>query len=194
MPENTHSLQTSPDAAITDAVDVLKQGGIIAYPTEAVFGLGCLADNTQAIRQLLQLKQRPIDKGLILLAADFSQFEPYISTLNQSILDKLKSTWPGPTTWIVPAASQTSPLIRGQFNSVAIRISAHPIVKALCQQCDKAIISTSANITGQTMTYSVKEVRLQFKDQLDYILDAPLGENKQPSRIIDALTDQIIRQ
>lgn len=183
-----------PQAPIEHAVHILQQGGIIAYPTEAVFGLGCLADNTQAILKLLQLKQRPMNKGLILLASEFSQFKNYISPLDDIILNKIQSTWPGPTTWVVPAPSDTSsPLIRGQFNSVAIRISAHPVVKALCRQCQSAIISTSANISGHDMTYNAAQVSLQFGDQLDYILDAPLGHSHKPSIIKDALSDKIIR-
>ncbi|MCU7837299.1 MAG: threonylcarbamoyl-AMP synthase [gamma proteobacterium symbiont of Taylorina sp.] len=175
------------------AAHILSQGGIIAYPTEAVFGLGCLADNTQAINRLLKLKHRPVDKGLILLASEFSQFEPYIDSVDDNILRKIQTSWPGSTTWIVPAPAQTSSLIRGQFHSVAVRISAHPVVMALCRQCRSPLISTSANISGQNMTYCTADVRLQFDNQLDYILDAPLGGNDKPSIIKDALTDQIIR-
>lgn len=93
----------------------------------------------------------------------------------------------------MPASSATSPLIRGQYQSVAIRISAHPIVKALCQQCQSAIISTSANISKQKMTYNPAQVRLQFQDRLDYILAGELGESQKPSMIIDALSDKVIR-
>ena len=175
------------------AVDILNQGGVIAYPTEAVFGLGCLAGNTQAIEKLLHLKQRPIDKGLILLASEYSQFEAYIKPLPDNILNKIQSSWPGPVTWIVPAADQTSPLIRGQYHSVAIRISAHPIVRELCQKTQSALISTSANISDHSMTYNASQVRAQFKDKLDYILEGALGESTKPSIIKDALSDQIIR-
>ena len=179
--------------SINHAVHILQQGGIIAYPTEAVYGLGCLADKPLSIEKLLNLKQRPIDKGLILLAAEFSQFENYIEPLDDPTLNKIQSSWPGPTTWVVPARPETSPLIRGKFSSIAIRISAHPIVQAICRQCQSPIISTSANITGEEMTYNTKQVRQQFKEQLDYILKGTLGDSHKPSIIKDALTDQIIR-
>ena len=178
---------------IHHAAQILKQGGVIAYPTEAVFGLGCLANNVYAINKLLKLKKRPVNKGLILLAYDFTQFGPYIYPLEKTILKKIQSTWPGPATWIVPAPTQTSSLIRGQYHSVAIRISAHPIVRALCQQCQSPIISTSANITDNKMTYNSTEVYLQFKDQLDYILEGSLGKSNKPTVIKDALNDKIIR-
>ena len=179
---------------IRHAVHVLRRGGLIAYPTEAVFGLGCLPDKTQTIKKLLQLKQRPIEKGLILLAADLSQLAPYITPLEQDVEQKIQSGWPGPTTWVVPTPSRTSPLIRGKFHSIAIRVSAHPIVRELCRQCNSPIISTSANMTGQNMSYSAFDVRLRFKDQLDCILNAPLGDSDKPSVIRDAMSERIIRE
>ena len=178
---------------IRHAVHILKQGGLIAYPTEAVFGLGCLPGDTEAIKKLLQLKQRPIEKGLILLASELSQLEPYLSLLNHQILQKIQSSWPGPTTWILPTPAQTSPLLKGKFNTIAVRISAHPIVRELCHQCQSPIISTSANITGKNMSYSAFDVRRQFKNHLDYILNGPLGSSDKPTVIKDAVTNQVIR-
>ena len=178
---------------IRHAIHILKKGGVIAYPTEAVYGLGCLADNTKAIKRLLALKQRPKEKGLILLASDLSQLAPYICQLDQTILQKIQATWPGPTTWILPTPPETSTLIKGSFDTIAVRISAHPIVQELCTQCQSPIISTSANITGQSMSYSAFDVRQHFKNELDYILNAPLGDSDKPTVIMDAITDQIIR-
>ncbi len=182
-----------PIEPIYHAAQILKQGGLIAYPTEAVFGLGCLPDKLQTIEKLLQLKQRPIEKGLILLASEFSQLEPYLSPFEQTILHKIQSSWPGPTTWILPTPRETSPLIKGHFDTVAVRISAHPIVQELCRQCHSAIISTSANITGKKMSYSTADVQQHFNDQLDYILGGALGDSKKPTIIKDALSDRIIR-
>ncbi len=178
---------------ILQAADILQHGGIIAYPTEAVFGLGCLPTQFDSIQRLLLIKQRPIEKGLILLAAEFSQLTPYLGDLAPEIVAKMLSSWPGPTTWVVPAAEQTPILIKGHFSTVAVRISAHPIVRKLCQQCQSAIISTSANISGQNMTYNSNEVRLQFADKLDYILDGALGDNDKPTIIRDAISNQLIR-
>lgn len=183
----------SPSDKIQHAVKILQQGGLIAYPTEAVFGLGCLPEYLDSIKQLLHIKQRPIEKGLILLASDFYQLQPYLAELKPEILQKIQHSWPGPTTWIVPTPAQTSPLIRGQFNTIAVRISAHPVVRELCDQCQSALISTSANISGKIMTYSASDVRLQFQHKLDYILDGPLGDSDRPSVIKDALTDHVIR-
>ena len=178
---------------IITAVAILKQGGLVAYPTEAVFGLGCLPDKIDSIKNLLKLKQRPEEKGLILLASNLSQLEPYLCKIAPDILQKVQSSWPGPTTWILPTPEETSSLIKGKFDTIAVRVSAHPIVQELCRQCQSPIISTSANITGQSMSYNTLDVQQHFKNKLDYILDGPLGDSHKPSIIKDAITDQIIR-
>ena len=178
---------------IRHAVHILKQGGLIAYPTEAVFGLGCLPDKTETIKRLLKLKQRPKEKGLILLASELSQLEPYLCPLENNILEKIQSSWPGPTTWILPTPAETSTLIKGNFNTIAVRISAHPIVRELCTQCQAPIISTSANISGKKMSYTASDVRQHFNNKLDYILNGPLGDSDKPTIIKDAISDQVIR-
>ncbi len=178
---------------IYKAVDILKHGGIIAYPTEAVYGLGCLPEHIPAIKRLLQIKQRSKEKGLILLASQWVQIEPYISELPTELRDKMNASWPGPITWLVPSAPTTSSWITGEFNSVAVRISAHSIVQEICQQSQSAIISTSANISNQAMIYNAQEVQHSFAKSIDGIIDAPLGKSTRPSQIIDVMTDQIIR-
>ncbi|MCP3851331.1 MAG: tRNA threonylcarbamoyladenosine biosynthesis protein RimN [Gammaproteobacteria bacterium] len=180
-------------SSIHHAAKILMQGGLIAYPTEAVFGLGCLPDRHDTIQRLLELKKRPKEKGLILLASDLSQLSPYLSPIEPEILKKINASWPGPTTWILPTPKETSPLIRGIFETIAVRISAHPVVRELCTLCQSALISTSANISGESMSYTAHDVRQHFDNHLDYILDEALGNSKNPSTIKNALTDQVIR-
>ncbi len=178
---------------IRRAAQILKKGGLIAYPTEAVYGLGCLAHFHKTIERLLKVKQRPVEKGLILLASDLSQLDDYIQPLPPDILAKIRYTWPGPITWLLPAREHTPELITGQHNSIAVRISAHPVVNELCRRSQAPLISTSANLSGKHMAYSAFEVRRQFANQLDYILNAPLGKQDKPSKIIDALSGRVIR-
>ncbi len=181
---------------IRRAAHILNKGGLIAYPTEAVYGLGCLANFEHSIQRLLSLKQRPQEKGLILLASDPTQLSDYIeplNNLNKKILNKIQASWPGPVTWLLPAKPTTSVLIRGRHSSVAVRISAHPVIRELCQRCNAPLISTSANLSGRHMSYSAFELRKQFGNQLDTILNAPLGNSDKPSVIRDALSDKIIR-
>ncbi len=182
-----------PIEQIQHAVQVLQKGGIIAYPTEAVFGLGCLPDKPQSIKKLLLLKQRSMEKGLILLASELSQLSDYLCPLESAVLQKITTSWPGPTTWVLPTPEKTSVLIKGRFNSIAVRISDHPIVQTLCQECQSAIISTSANITGGEMSYTIDDVRQYFDHELDYLLDGELGHSKTPTIIKDALTNKVIR-
>lgn len=179
--------------SIRNAARILRHQGVIAYPTEAVFGLGCLPAHVSAIYRLLELKHRPADMGLILIASDFSQLQPFLKPLQPEIVQRISSSWPGPTTWVLPALSKTSSLLTGKHHSLAVRVSAHPLVRALCQQSRSAIISTSANISGQSMSYSVLDVRLQFSNQLDYILNGSLGKSSKPSEIRDAITGETIR-
>lgn len=114
-------------------LNALKQGEVIAYPTEGVFGVGCDPDNPEAIQKLLELKQRPVEKGLILIAASYDQLLPYIdeSQLTEEQLQTVHATWPGPYTWIMPASDKVSNWVSGQFDSIAVRVTDHP----WCKKC-----------------------------------------------------------
>lgn len=176
-----------------DAVTSLKTGGILAYPTEAVFGLGCDPRNEAALERLLQIKQRPAHKGLILIAAQLEQLIDYIAPLNTEVLARILPTWPGPYTWLLPALPEVSVLLRGEHLSLAVRISAHPVCRALCQQLGHPIVSTSANPANQAPARDLATLQDYFADQVDLALDLPLGQQTNPSEIRDALSGQLIR-
>lgn len=178
---------------IAQAVTCLQQGGVIAYPTEAVYGLGCDPSNLPAVARLLQLKQRPADKGLILIAADVAQLVPWILPLAPALQAQILATWPGPVTWVLPTYAHISPLIRGEHDSLAVRVTAHPLCCELCTRLGHAIISTSANPSDQQPARSALQVAHYFPQQLDAILDGPLGAQAQPTEIRDGRTGAIIR-
>lgn len=178
---------------ISKAVNVLQHGGVIAYPTEAVFGLGCDPDNTGAVQRLLDYKQRPADKGLILVSSSFGQLEKYLQPLEAGVQQRVFATWPGPYTWLWPAKENVSRLLRGRHATLAVRVSAHPVVRALCDAFGGAIVSTSANPANRPPARNVAEVRTYFNDKLDYIIDAELGAHAQPTEIRDVLTNKVIR-
>ena len=178
---------------LEEAVAMLKAGGLIAYPTESVFGLGCDPRNEAAVQRLLQLKQRPAHKGLILIAAQLEQLTEYILPLNAELLARILPTWPGPYTWLVPVREQVSPLLRGTHPSLAVRLSAHPTCRALCQQFAHPIVSTSANPATQAPARDLERLTDYFADQIDLILNLPLGQQAHPSEIRDAVTSQLIR-
>lgn len=176
-----------------EAVTALEAGGILAYPTEAVFGLGCDPRNQAALERLLQIKQRPAYKGLILIAAQLEQLIDYVAPLSAEVLERILPTWPGPYTWLLPALPEVSPLLRGEHLSLAVRISAHPVCQALCQQLGHPIVSTSANPATQAPARDLETLRRYFADQVDLALDLPLGQQTNPSEIRDALSGQLIR-
>lgn len=175
------------------ALLTLQQGGVLAYPTEAVYGLGCDPCKLAAVQRILDLKQRPAHKGLILIAADVSQLEPYLLPLDTGLQAKVMASWPGPVTWILPARPTVSALIRGDHDTLAVRVTAHPVCRELCLQLGHPLISTSANLSNQPPARNAQEVLQQFGQQLDCILDAPLGEQDKPTEIRHGLTGEIVR-
>lgn len=176
------------------AAQCLRRGGIIAYPTEAVFGLGCDPQNIEAIQGLLALKQRAWQKGLILIAANFEQLTPYVQPLEPALLQQLQRAWAKDVvTWLVPAKPEVSFWLRGTSEKIAVRVTRHPEAAALCQQFGGAIISTSANRAGQTALRTALQVRAEFGNAVDEIIFGAVGQRSRPSEIRDALTGQILR-
>ncbi|WP_442801705.1 L-threonylcarbamoyladenylate synthase type 1 TsaC [Serratia rubidaea] len=179
----------------TAIINALNNQQVVAYPTEAVFGLGCDPDSDQALHKLLDLKQRPWEKGLILIAADYQQLLPYIddSRLTPSQREMIFASWPGPVTWVIPAKPTTPRLLTGRFDSLAVRVSDHPLVQRLCREFGKPLVSTSANLSGQPPCRHAAEVTQQFGERFP-VLSGNVGGRQNPSEIRDALTGEQIRQ
>lgn len=179
--------------AIRYAAGIIRQGGVVAYPTEAVFGLGCDPHNLTAVRRILKLKQRDADKGLILIAASKDQLTPFVASIDAEQWQAVLATWPGPFTWLMPASQGISTLLTGDHSTLAVRVTGHPAAARLAAESGTALVSTSANTSGQPAAISVRQVKRYFGKQLDFILDAPVGDRKGPSEIRDALSGTIIR-
>lgn len=175
------------------AAGVLRAGGVIAYPTEAVWGLGCDPNNPDAVEQLLSLKQRPVEKGVILISGEISDFKAWLDPLPRQQRELLDQHWPGFSTWVVPDSGIAPYWIKGNHSGVALRVSAHPLVKALCQAFGGPIVSTSANLAGHPAARSRLQVARYFHGQLDYLLAGELGGHKQASQIKDLTTGQSLR-
>lgn len=161
---------------------VFASGGVLAYPTEAVFGLGCDPANPFAVAHLLELKQRDWRKGLILVAAERTQLTPWVD-LDEDAWTQLSAQWPGPRTWVVPARSGTPDWITGGRDEIAVRISAHPTVHALCRQCNSALVSTSANPNGRQPARTTLMVRRYFDNHLDAIVPGAVDRLAKPTAI-----------
>ncbi|MFT7414746.1 MAG: L-threonylcarbamoyladenylate synthase [Methylophagaceae bacterium] len=177
---------------IRHAVATLNKGQVIAYPTEAVYGLGCDPWNEQAVDKILTIKHRPWQKGLILIAADFNQLQAFIQPVSPAILAQLEATWPGPTTWLLPVSSGVSAYLHGQHDTIAVRVTAHRQTAKLCRAFGGAIVSTSANAAGKIPARTSHQVRWHLRD-VDYILSGQCSGLNQPTEIRNARTGEIIR-
>jgi L-threonylcarbamoyladenylate synthase len=178
---------------LRQAARIIHAGRVIAYPTEAVFGLGCDPLNPEAVQRLLALKQRTVEKGLILIASDLDQLTPFIQPLSESELATVNATWPGPHTWLLPARPDTPQWLRGAHDTIAVRVTAHPIAAALCRACGHALVSTSANPAGYPPAMKALQVQRYFGGQIDYLLNGPLGTETGPTPIRDLTTKKLIR-
>ena len=180
------------DWHIKRAAAILHQGGIIAYPTEGIWGLGCDPADAQAVLRLLALKHRPWQKGLILIAADYEQLAPYV-TATPALLKRVRATWPGPVTWLLPTRDEAPPWLCGIHRSLAVRVTAHPVAAALCRRFGGALVSTSANLSGHPAARRHLQVRRHFGAELDYIVPGPLGAQAGATEIRDAVSGSVIR-
>jgi L-threonylcarbamoyladenylate synthase len=178
---------------LRQAARCFLRGGVLAYPTEAVYGLGCDPLDWFAVARILEIKKRPTEKGLILIAADFEQLRPFVKPLSEESMRPLFESWPGPTTWLLPAADHTPPWLRGEHETLAVRVTAHPLSAALCRACESPLVSTSANIGGHPPARSAMQVRHRLGSRVDYVISGPLGEQSKPTVIRDAASGDIIR-
>lgn len=178
--------------AIRRSARIMQAGGIVAYPTEGVYGLGCLPDCQPAVDRLLALKGRSRSAGLILLAADCNQLQAWIAPTPIEV-HRLNEIPDCPTTWIVTAQPDAPDWLTGGRRTLAVRITRHPPAAALCRATGSAIVSTSANRTGKAPAVSSLQARLRLGRWLDGILCAPLGTARGPSEIRVAADNRVLR-
>jgi L-threonylcarbamoyladenylate synthase len=176
---------------ISKALAAINAGDVIAYPTEAVWGLGCDPFNREAVHQILELKKRPEEKGLILVAGAMRQFDFLLQDLSVPQRAQLESAWPGPTTWLVPHHNRVPHWISGRFDSVAVRVSSHPLIRDLTRDFGP-IVSTSANPQGLAPARDSLRVRRYFGKRV-HIVPGVLGKQRNPSEIRDLRTGKTVR-
>lgn len=184
-----------PLVSARQAAELLHRGGIVAYPTEAVWGLGCDPFDEVAVLRLLALKQRPVEKGLIAVAADLEQLKPLVAfdALPPERLAQVLASWPGPDTWVMPAEPATPRWITGEHDGIAVRVSAHPVVVALCEAFGGALVSTSANPAGAPAPRLLEDFDRALHDALDGIVAGATGGRERPSTIRDARSGEPLR-
>ncbi|MHC1478747.1 L-threonylcarbamoyladenylate synthase [Frateuria aurantia] len=182
-------------AGLAEAGRQLREGAVIAYPTEAVYGLGCDPMNIAACERLYQLKQRPSNRPLLLIGSSLEMLLPY---MDRSLVDaqqwqRILDSWPGPHTWIFPRSPRVADWVAGEYPGIALRWTAHPLASALCTAFGGPLVSTSANPHGQAPARSADEVHSYFGEHLDLILDGVTGGLERPSTIRDALDGRVLR-
>lgn len=180
---------------LIQARDALREHQLIAYPTEAVFGLGCAPYDEVAVRKLLALKQRDISKGLILIAADYSQLLEYVddNKIGQDVRFKVFSHWPGHITLLLPARTDVPRFLKGDHDTIAVRVTAHEPARQLCRALGTALVSTSANLSGEPPLTTAQAVRDAFAGDVGWIMEGDVGPAAAPSKIINPLNNEVIR-
>lgn len=179
--------------SVLETANILRQGGVVAYPTESCYGLGCDPENHNALRRILQIKRRSKHKGLILIADHIGRLRRFLKPLPQEFTDEFLASWPGPYTWVLPARKSVSHWLRGNHPTIAVRVSRHRQVKALCRAAGMAIVSTSANRSRRSILRSAAGVHQQFGEQIDCIMEGSIGCASSPTVIRDGITGEYIR-
>jgi L-threonylcarbamoyladenylate synthase len=170
----------------------LRQGGVIAYPTESCFGLGCDPRNVRALERVLAIKARPNHKGLIVIAADIEQLRGLICPLTEEQLAELARYWPGHYTFLLPASRRVAPALRGHHDKIAVRVTAHGPAADLCRALGTALVSTSANRAGQKSLRTTRECQRAFGSRV-LVLPGRIGKRRKPSTIIDLASGRVLR-
>ena len=175
---------------IARAADILLGGGVVTLPTEGVYGLSCMPDDESALLRLLAIKQRDPAKGLILIGSSRDQFTRWLADDAPPVPNPDPAQ---PITWIVPAAPDISTLVRGAHASIAVRITTNPVARAVCDAVDSALVSTSANLSGEPTARNRYLLRRKFSGCVDYIVPGDCGPAAGPSEIRDLLTGKVLR-
>jgi L-threonylcarbamoyladenylate synthase len=171
----------------------LKRGGVIAYPTESCYGLGCDPSNRRAVQRILKLKQRPQRKGLILIASHYRQVARYLKPLTRQEQTKLRDDGAQAITYLMPVKDSAPRWLRGDHDTLAIRFTAHPFARQLCRSAGSALVSTSANRSGMRPAKTYVECQRLFGKKV-WVLRGRVGKRKQPSTIRAWSDGRIVRK
>jgi L-threonylcarbamoyladenylate synthase len=178
---------------VARAARIVLAGGVIAYPTEAVFGLGCLPENRAAVERVLAIKRRSWRKGLLLIGSNLAQLERFVVLPNGRRRNEIVASWPGPLTWVLPATPHAPRWISGGRDSVAVRLTDHPLARELCTAVGGALVSTSANVSRRPPLRDLRLLRRELGREVDYVLAGALGGLAKPTVIRDGRTGKVLR-
>jgi L-threonylcarbamoyladenylate synthase len=171
----------------------LFEGEVIAYPTEGVWGLGCVPEKRGAVERILLMKRRRWQQGLILVASDLAQCEPYMGSITDMQRAALTQAWPGPITFLVPRSARVPDWIAGDSDRVALRVSNHPVIAGICSRLGQPMVSTSANPSGKPVAMTRLKLTQYFKGAVDTVVPGQLGGLAGASEIRDLVSGEILR-
>jgi len=190
MPEIITINPDHPDQQEVDrAVKILKEGGVIAYPTETFYGLGVDAENPQAVARVFTIKGRPTGKPIALVAGGEEDLNPLVTEVSTAAHTLMKACWPGPLTLVMPAAAGVNPRLTAGTGKLGIRVSSHPVAAALAKTLGRPITATSANTSGKEECSTAAQVRKQLGMELDAIVDGGRTRGGSGSTILDMTVD-----
>lgn len=190
------SIMTHPDISpdrLRLAAETLAQGGVVAHATEGVWGLAADAWNEDAVQRIIAMKQRSIARGLIVVASDYNMFTPLVDPTATSAWDRAVAAWPGPITWLLPAAADAPYWLTGGQPTIALRQTAHALTRRLCEAFGGPIVSTSANLSGRPPVDSPASAQACFGTRIDLILGGQPDTPGKASTIRNASTGETIR-
>ena len=175
------------------AVMTLRAGGVVAYPTESVYGLGCDPWNRAAVARVFALKRRPARKRCIVIAAVASQLERLVDVRDRRFSEFASRCWPGPVTLVAPASEEAPAWLVNADGTVATRVTDHPVARGLCASLGGPLISTSATRDGRPPARDALRVRLAFGAEIDWYVGGRVGGLAAPTRIVDVRDGRTIR-
>lgn len=175
------------------AVAVLRGGGLVLHPTEAVWGLACDPGQVAAVAALYALKQRPAGKGVILAADSHARLAPWLGTVPEPRLQAALASWPGPYTWIFPASAACPAWLTGSDGTVAVRVSAHPVLSGLAAGLGAPVVTSSANLSDAPAPRTLAEVAAPIRAGVAAIVEGDTGGLAQVTSIRHVLTGEVVR-
>ncbi|HJO35695.1 MAG: L-threonylcarbamoyladenylate synthase [Pseudomonadota bacterium] len=180
-------------AALEAAVATLVAGGVLAYPTEAVYGIGCDPWQPAALARVRDIKQRPAAQGFILLVPEVDAALALIGEIPAAQRVQMQRDWPGPYTWVCPAGPGVPPGVQAEDGTIALRVSAHPLAAALVRRFGRPLVSTSANRRGATPARTAVEVEHALGRLIDFTLPGSTDPSAAPTTIRDARDGRLLR-
>lgn len=178
--------------ALEEAIGVLQHGGVIAFPTDTVYGVGASLDHPSALRRIYDLKGRSPDKPLPILISQVAVLDKLCPEVDERLVDLAEQFWPGALTIILPAADHLPAEVKAPDNTIGVRLPNHSIPLTIAERAGGAIAATSANVSGQDAAHSAAEIREAFGVEIDVILDGGFSPQENASTVIRVQEGELI--